>query len=187
MAERVPLQFLAGEADTESGFNPYATNYAPGTHAMGMFQFEPQTWSGWNNPYASATTYDTNPARIKEYGGYGVDADGKGVANPFDPYDAAMAAATYLRQLYDQYGHHWSLASFLVWLETQAYVQTVFGYTEGFIATDTSAKGRKRVLVPWWSELQGGTNEREHHHALSASVGPNNRACRRHGFHPVRK
>ncbi len=134
MAERVPLQLLAGEAETESGFTPNATNYSPGTHAMGMFQFEPQTWSGWNNPYASATTYDTNPARIKEYGGYGVDADGKGVANPFDPYDASMAAATYLRQLYNQYGHHWSLACFWYGSETQAYVDTVFGYTESFFA-----------------------------------------------------
>ena len=62
MAERVPLQLLAGEAEDESDFKANATNYSPGTHAMGMFQFEPQTWSGSNNPYASATTYDTNPA-----------------------------------------------------------------------------------------------------------------------------
>jgi hypothetical protein len=134
MAERVPLQLLAGEAEDESDFKANATNYAPGTHAMGMFQFEPQTWSGWNNPYASVTTYDTNPSRIKQYGGMGVDANGDGTADPFDPYDAAMAAATYLRQLYNQYGHHWSLASYWYGSETQSYVDKVFRYTESFFA-----------------------------------------------------
>ena len=132
MAERVPLQLLAGEAEDESDFKANATNYSPGTHAMGMFQFEPQTWSGWNNPYASATTYDTNPARIAKYGGMGVDANGDGTADPFDPYDAAMAAAKYLRQLYNEYGHHWSLASYWYGSETQSYVDKVFGYTESF-------------------------------------------------------
>jgi soluble lytic murein transglycosylase-like protein len=154
MAERVPLQLLAGEAETESSFNPNATNYAPGTHATGMFQFEPASWSGWANPYSNDSKFDTNPSRIRQYGGYGVDANGDGSASPFDPADAAMAAATYLRQLYNQYGHHWSLACFWYGSETQAYVNTVFGYTEGFIATTPPEKAGNG----YW--FLGGTNSK---------------------------
>lgn len=38
----------------------------------------------------------TNPQTIKKYGGYGVDANGDGVADPFDIEDAIYSAANYL-------------------------------------------------------------------------------------------
>src|SRR5699024_8615622 len=37
-----------------------------------------------------------DPAVIKEYGGYGVDANGDGIADPFDIEDAIFSAAHYL-------------------------------------------------------------------------------------------
>lgn len=38
----------------------------------------------------------TNPAVIKKYGGYGVDANGDGIADPFDIEDAVFSAAKFL-------------------------------------------------------------------------------------------
>ena len=74
MTYHVPMQLLAGDAKQESNFNINATNYSNGSHAQGLFQFEPQTWSGWSNPYVSNTRTDTNAIRIDKYKGYGVDA-----------------------------------------------------------------------------------------------------------------
>jgi hypothetical protein len=132
---RVPMQFLAGEAAQESTFNPNATNFNDTipTHAGGMFQFEPETWSGSNDPDAGPTQFDTNPANIARYGGYGVDANGDGTADPFDPADAAMAAAKYLGALYKDYHHSWAMASFYYGSQTQAYVASVMKYTASFL------------------------------------------------------
>ena len=38
----------------------------------------------------------TNPAVIKKYGGYGVDGNGDGIADPYDFEDAIFSAANYL-------------------------------------------------------------------------------------------
>ena len=38
----------------------------------------------------------TNPAGDKAYGGYGVDANGDGIADPYDIEDAIFSAANYL-------------------------------------------------------------------------------------------
>ena len=37
-----------------------------------------------------------NPAIIEKYGGYGVDANGDGLADPYDIEDAVFSAANYL-------------------------------------------------------------------------------------------
>ncbi len=37
-----------------------------------------------------------DPAIIKKYGGYGVDGNGDGVADPYDIEDAVFSAANYL-------------------------------------------------------------------------------------------
>lgn len=38
----------------------------------------------------------TDPEIIKKYGGYGVDANGDGIADPYDIEDAVFSAANYL-------------------------------------------------------------------------------------------
>ena len=40
----------------------------------------------------------TDPKVIEKYGGYGVDANGDGVADPFDIEDAIFSAANFLSQ-----------------------------------------------------------------------------------------
>lgn len=74
---RVPEQLLAGEAETESSWNPNAMSQAANSHAAGLMQFEPGTWSGSANPYGNVVWPDTNALRIAQYGGFGVSADGQ--------------------------------------------------------------------------------------------------------------
>ncbi|MGF9979102.1 peptidoglycan DD-metalloendopeptidase family protein [Viridibacillus arvi] len=71
--------------------------------AVGHMQFMPCTWLGWNyqgcgglGNLSSGKEILTNVAFIKQYGGYGVDADGDGKADPWNMADAIMSAAKYL-------------------------------------------------------------------------------------------
>lgn len=73
---QVPMQYLAATALHESGWQPNAYADYDGSHAMGLMQFEPETWSGWADPYTRVDEPDTDALRIAQYGGYGVDADG---------------------------------------------------------------------------------------------------------------
>ncbi|WP_029422094.1 transglycosylase SLT domain-containing protein [Alicyclobacillus macrosporangiidus] len=137
---RVPMQFIAGEVMVESAWDPTAYTDYGGSHAMGLMQFEPETWSGWSNPYCRIDEPDTDAQRIQQYGGYGVDADGMWApigtpsqaashiatlnaqcqargntgcapyASPWDPADALAAGAKYLSTLYNQFGT-WASAS----------------------------------------------------------------------------
>ena len=73
--------------------------------AEGPMQFMPCTFVGWKHPTCSGLGQGniskqdkTNPAVIKKYGGYGVDANGDGVADPFQIEDAIFSAANYLSQ-----------------------------------------------------------------------------------------
>ncbi len=136
----VPMQLIAGEVMVESAWDPTAYADYGGSHAMGLMQFEPETWSGWSNPYCRIDEPDTDAQRIQQYGGYGVDADGMWApigtpsraasqiatlnaqcqargntgcapyASPWDPADALAAGAKYLSALYNQFGT-WASAS----------------------------------------------------------------------------
>lgn len=70
--------------------------------AVGWMQFMPTTWSGGSNPNAvdspDSPLYDTDPQRIAQYGGYGVDGDGDGKADPYNPADAIFSAAYLLQK-----------------------------------------------------------------------------------------
>lgn len=72
--------------------------------AEGHMQFMPCTWVGWSYPGCSGTNGNTHipvdikddPAVISRYGGYGTDANGDGIASPWDIEDAIHSAARYL-------------------------------------------------------------------------------------------
>ncbi|WP_190259029.1 peptidoglycan DD-metalloendopeptidase family protein [Pelotomaculum schinkii] len=95
----VAWNVLAAIASVESNFRPDPGLSVVG--AVGFMQFMPTTWSGNRDPLArddpSAPSYDTDPKRIASYGGYGEDADGDGVADPYNPWDAVFAAAHLLK------------------------------------------------------------------------------------------
>ncbi|MFC0558842.1 lytic transglycosylase domain-containing protein [Halalkalibacter alkalisediminis] len=69
--------------------------------AIGHFQFMPRTWIGWQYPGTSLGEIEddidiTDVNLIQEFGGYGMDASGNGIADPYNMIDAAFSAAKYL-------------------------------------------------------------------------------------------
>lgn len=115
---------LAAICKIESGFGRseywLARRGVSEAGAVGFMQFMPTTWSGSRNPYArddpNDPRWDTDPERIAQYGGYGVDGNGDGKADPYDPWDAVFAAANMLakngftkdpRKAIFAYNHAW--------------------------------------------------------------------------------
>ncbi|MDV6377073.1 lytic transglycosylase domain-containing protein [Sporosarcina sp. GW1-11] len=98
----IPWTLLAAHHRIETRFSTMRTDVSP-VGAEGPMQFMPCTFVGWNYPgckelgKGSIPEKDkTNPDVIAKYGGYGVDANGDGIADPFDMEDAIFSAANYL-------------------------------------------------------------------------------------------
>ncbi|MET4563167.1 lytic transglycosylase domain-containing protein [Lysinibacillus parviboronicapiens] len=98
----VPWTLLAAHHRIETRFSSMKSLVSP-AGAEGHMQFMPCTFVGWKHPTCSglgkgeiAKSELMNPAAIQKYGGYGVDANGDGVADPYDIEDAVYSAANYL-------------------------------------------------------------------------------------------
>lgn len=98
----VPWTLLAAHHRVETRFSTMKKLVSP-VGAEGHMQFMPCTFVGWKHPSCKdlgkgviPEKEKTNPAVIKKYGGYGVDANGDGVANPYDIEDAVFSAAKFL-------------------------------------------------------------------------------------------
>jgi peptidoglycan LD-endopeptidase LytH len=98
----VPWNLLAAHHRVETKFSTMSTLISP-VGAEGHMQFMPCTFVGWSHPSCSdlgkgdiPQAQKTDPATIKKYGGYGVDANGDGIADPFQIEDAVFSAANYL-------------------------------------------------------------------------------------------
>jgi murein DD-endopeptidase MepM/ murein hydrolase activator NlpD len=104
----VPWQVLAAINRIESDFG---RNMGPSSSgALGWMQFIPSTWMRW-----------------------GMDADGDGVANPWDPEDAVFAAARYLAAA----GAHDDLSrAIFAYNHAQWYVDDVLGLAAEFDSGD---------------------------------------------------
>lgn len=98
----IPWTLLAAHHRIETRFSTMDTLLSP-AGAEGHMQFMPCTFVGWGYPGCEGLGKGnipdkdkTDPAVIKKYGGYGVDANGDGIADPFDIEDAIFSAAHYL-------------------------------------------------------------------------------------------
>ncbi|WHY83162.1 lytic transglycosylase domain-containing protein [Siminovitchia fortis] len=98
----VPWYLLAAHHRVETIFSTMDPMISP-VGAEGHMQFMPCTFVGWSHPSCDGLgTGDipedekTDPAVIKKYGGYGVDANGDGKADPWDIEDSIFTAANYL-------------------------------------------------------------------------------------------
>ena len=98
----VPWTLLAAHHRVETRFSTMKTLVSP-VGAEGHLQFMPCTFVGWKHPSCKGLGQGdipekdkTNPAVIKKYGGYGIDANGDGIADPFDIEDAVYSAANFL-------------------------------------------------------------------------------------------
>lgn len=98
----VPWTLLAAHHRIETRFSSMKSLVSP-AGAEGPMQFMPCTFVGWKHPSCSglgkgniSKTELMSPEAIKKYGGYGVDANGDGIADPYDIEDAIYSAANYL-------------------------------------------------------------------------------------------
>lgn len=99
----VPWYYLAALHWVETKFSTHKPMISS-TGAEGHLQFMRCTWHGWSYPGCKGSIGHTempasdlyNPAIVKQYGGYGIDADGNGKTSPWDIADAIYTAAYYL-------------------------------------------------------------------------------------------
>ena len=98
----IPWTLLAAHHRIETRFSTMDPLLSP-VGAEGHMQFMPCTFVGWTYPGCGGLgkgeipEHDkTNPEIIEMYGGYGVDANGDGIADPYDIEDAMYSAAKYL-------------------------------------------------------------------------------------------
>ena len=98
----IPWTLLAAHHRIETRFSTMDPLLSP-VGAEGHMQFMPCTFVGWTYPGCTGLgkgeipeSDKTNPEVIEQYGGYGVDANGDGIADPYDIEDAMFSAAKYL-------------------------------------------------------------------------------------------
>ena len=98
----VPWTLLAAHHRIETRFSTMKSLVSP-VGAEGHMQFMPCTWVGWEHNTCSGLgggqiteAEKKDPKTIAKYGGYGVDADGDGIADPFQIEDAIYSAANFL-------------------------------------------------------------------------------------------
>lgn len=98
----VPWTLLAAHHRIETRFSTMDPLLSP-AGAEGHLQFMPCTFVGWSHPSCGGLGKGDipekdkiSPAIIEQYGGYGVDANNDGKADPYDLEDAIFSAANYL-------------------------------------------------------------------------------------------
>lgn len=98
----IPWTLLAAHHRIETRFSTMDPLLSP-VGAEGHMQFMPCTFVGWSYPGCGELGKGNipeedkvNPEVIQEHGGYGVDANGDGIADPYDIEDAIHSAANYL-------------------------------------------------------------------------------------------
>ncbi|WP_419962459.1 lytic transglycosylase domain-containing protein [Psychrobacillus sp. BM2] len=98
----VPWTLIAAHHRIETRFSTMDPLLSP-AGAEGHLQFMPCTFVGWSHPSCGGLGKGEipekdkiNPAIIEKYGGYGVDANNDGKADPYDLEDAVYSAANYL-------------------------------------------------------------------------------------------
>lgn len=101
-AYNVPWTLLAAHHRIETRFSTMDPLLSP-VGAEGHMQFMPCTFVGWSYPGCGGLGEGnipdedkTNPDIIKAHGGYGIDANGDGIADPYDIEDAIFSSANYL-------------------------------------------------------------------------------------------
>jgi len=99
---QIPWTLLAAHHRVETKFSTMDPLLSP-VGAEGHMQFMPCTFVGWQHPTCKdlgqgAISEDdkTNPEVISKYGGYGIDANKDGKADPYQIKDAMYSAANYL-------------------------------------------------------------------------------------------
>lgn len=142
----IPWTLLAAHHRIETRFSTMDPLISP-VGAEGHMQFMPCTFVGWDYPGCSGLGKGnipekdkTDPAVIKKYGGYGVDANGDGIADPFDLEDAIFSAANYLAKSGASDGE--IEKAIFHYNHSEKYVEDVLWYFNEFEEQRTAAEQR---------------------------------------------
>lgn len=158
----VPWNLLAAIHKVETDFGRNLRVSPVG--AKGHMQFMDKTWVGWRYPGGTRlgdlpdSVDITDPKLIQKYGGYGVDANGDGKADPNDPVDAIHAAAKYLAANH-QPGTDWFSRRGAVWRynhDYEHYVLKVKKYAETFATPIAEVPTTELASGQFLWPLQGG-------------------------------
>ncbi|MFD2328745.1 peptidoglycan DD-metalloendopeptidase family protein [Cohnella sp. GCM10020058] len=149
----VPWNLLAAMHRVETVFSTMDPMVSP-VGAVGHMQFMPKTWIGWSYPGGSklgdADIPDdilTDPSEIQKYGGYGMDADGDGRADPFDIADAIYTAAKYLQS---NGGTPFNPEKALyAYNHDQKYVANVMDFANRYADGFTAIEGSEGTALPY--------------------------------------
>ncbi|MEW4325670.1 lytic transglycosylase domain-containing protein [Rossellomorea marisflavi] len=140
----VPWYLLAAHHKVETRFSTMKTMISP-VGAEGHMQFMPCTWVGWSHPSCSGLGEGdipeedkVNPDVIAKYGGYGVDANGDGKADPFDIEDAIFSAANFLAHNGAADGE--IEKAVLTYNQSDEYVEDVMYYADLFLEKEEDDK-----------------------------------------------
>lgn len=97
----IPWTLIAAIHRVETNFGQDLNTSSVG--AIGHTQFMVKTWVGWSFPGGTrlgdaSIPKETlmSPAAISKYGGFGIDGDGDGKADPYNVTDAMYSTANYL-------------------------------------------------------------------------------------------
>lgn len=130
----IPWTLLAAHHRIETRFSTMDPLLSP-VGAEGHLQFMPCTFVGWSHPTCSGLgegeipeIEKTDPAIIKQYGGYGVDGNGDGISDPYNLTDALYSAANFLSK-YGAADGDLETAIFQ-YNHSESYVQDILSYYE---------------------------------------------------------
>ncbi|TYS91534.1 lytic transglycosylase domain-containing protein [Rossellomorea aquimaris] len=141
----VPWYLLAAHHRVETKFSTMKTLVSP-VGAEGHMQFMPCTFVGWSHPSCSGLgkgnipqSQKTDPEVIEKYGGYGVDANGDGIADPFQIEDAVFSAANYLERNGAADGK--IEQAVFAYNHSDKYVEDVLYYADRFVEDEEEESG----------------------------------------------
>ena len=151
----VPWNLLAAHHRMETRFSSIDPMISP-VGAEAHMQFMPCTWVGWSHPSCGglgkgniSDSEKTDPAIISKYGGYGVDANGDGKADPWDIEDAIYSTAKYLAANGAAEGNFRDAV--FAYNHADWYVEEVLGYADqyvnGYVAINTDGGGNTGIAV----------------------------------------
>ncbi|WP_279401094.1 bifunctional lytic transglycosylase/C40 family peptidase [Priestia aryabhattai] len=152
----IPWTLIAAIHRVETNFGQDLNTSSVG--AIGHTQFMVKTWVGWSFPGGTrlgdaSIPKETlmSPAAISKYGGFGVDGDGDGKADPYNVTDAMYSTANYLAANGGASGNYQKAV--FAYNHASWYVSRVMGfmkeYTSGSIEAVSikggSAKGSEAI------------------------------------------
>ena len=145
----VPWNLLAAHHKVETNFSD-SGGIRSHVGAIGPMQFMPCTWVGWSYPgcggLGNLNQVITSVPLITQHGGYGIDANNDGKADPRNIHDAVFGAANFLAR--NGAGDGLFEDAIFAYNHSREYVNEVLHYARLFVKTDSIAIDSGSLVWP---------------------------------------